>query len=105
VTSHRQDRCHAATAQWLERIGLEHDELYCSFDKVSRCVELNIDVLIDDSPYNLQQAIEAGIRAATIQHPWNEDVCETEDVLAARDWPTLAAKLEPFLGGSGRRAA
>src|SRR3954464_141993 len=60
VTSHRQDRCHAATARWLEHIGLEHDELYCSFDKVSRCVELEIDVLIDDSPVNLQAALEAG---------------------------------------------
>ena len=105
ITSHRADRCHDATARWLDQIGLSYDELYCSFDKVTRCVELEIDVLIDDSPYNLQQAIEAGIRAATIQHPWNEDVCETEDVVAAGDWPTLAAKLEPFLGGSGRRAA
>jgi hypothetical protein len=105
VTSHRQDRCHAATARWLERIGLNHDELYCSFDKVARCVELDIDVLIDDSPYNLQHALEAGITGATILHPWNEEVCETEDVIAARDWPELAVKLAPILDGHGKRAA
>jgi hypothetical protein len=105
VTSHRQDRCHAATARWLERIGLRHDELYCSFDKVARCVELDIDVLIDDSPCNLQHALEAGILGATILHPWNEDVCETEDVVAARDWPELAVKLAPILDGHSKRAA
>jgi len=106
VTSHRATRCQGPTTRWLTEIGLRYDELYCSFDKVSRCQELGIELLIDDSPDNLQRAIEAGIRPATILHPWNEDVCETEDVVAARDWPTLAAKLEPFLGGgSGRRAA
>jgi hypothetical protein len=105
VTSHRHDRCHPATATWLEQIGLTHDELYCSFDKVSRCVELGIDVLIDDSPINLQNALEAGIVPATIVHPWNQDVCETEDVIAARDWPELATKLAPILDGSGKRAA
>ncbi len=34
-------------------IGLRYDELYCSYDKVTRCVEIDIDVLIDDSPVNL----------------------------------------------------
>jgi len=105
ITSHRAERCHEATTRWLESIGLEFDELYCSFDKVGRCVEISIDVLIDDSPLNLQRAIEAGIQPATLVHPWNEDVCDTEDVIAARDWPELAAKLGPILGGSGRRAA
>ena len=45
---------HGATAQWLERIGLPYDELYCSDDKVSRCEEIGIDLLIDDSPENLR---------------------------------------------------
>ena len=45
VTSHRAGGCHPATATWLEQIGLPYDDLYCSYDKVSRCVELSIDVL------------------------------------------------------------
>ena len=58
-------RAHDATAVWLERIGLPYDELYCSFDKVARCEEIGIDLLIDDSPDNLQRAIDAGIAVAT----------------------------------------
>ena len=97
VTSHRTTEAHAVTARWLERIGLPHDELYCSFDKVARCREIAIDVLIDDSPVNLMRAGEAGITAATILHPWNRDLCEEEDIVSAPDWPTLARRLAPVL--------
>ena len=63
------------TSEWLDQIGLPHDELYCSYDKIARCVEIEIDVLIDDSPVNLARAVEVGITAATLEHPWNRDVC------------------------------
>jgi uncharacterized protein len=97
VTSHRSTDSRDATARWLERIGLPYDELYCSYDKVARCREIGIDVLIDDSPANLEQALEAGITAATLVHPWNRDLCETEDVIFAADWSELASKLAPVL--------
>jgi uncharacterized HAD superfamily protein len=97
VTTHRSTRAHAATEQWLRAIGLRFDELYCSQDKVSRCTEIGIDLLIDDSPHNLVAALERGMAVATIRHPWNADVCETEDVVCARDWTELALKLRPLL--------
>lgn len=103
ITSHRAQRAHPATEEWLQRIGLRYDELYCSYDKVTRCREIGIDVLIDDSPVNLQQALDRGIRAATLVHPWNQDVCDTEDVVSARDWPGLATELEPVLSGDAGR--
>ncbi|HEY3019066.1 MAG TPA: hypothetical protein VGJ32_02685 [Solirubrobacteraceae bacterium] len=99
VTSHRAAGCHPATASWLERIGLPFDELYCSFDKVARCREIGIELLIDDSPVNLQGALDAGMRAATLLHPWNRDLCETEDVICAPDWPGLEARLARVLAG------
>lgn len=97
ITSHRATDAHAATERWLERIDLPYDELYCSWDKVSRCREIAIDVLIDDSPVNLLKAGEAGITPATILHPWNRELCEDEDIVCAPDWPTLAERLEPLL--------
>ena len=104
VTSHRAEACLPATGRWLNAIGLEIDDLHCSYDKVSRCVELGIDVLVDDSPINIRRAIEQGIVAATLVHPWNEDVCDEETVIAAADWPELARKLEPVLSGVRRVA-
>jgi uncharacterized protein len=97
ITSHRANEAHAATARWLGQIGLPYDELYCSFDKVSRCREIGIDLLIDDSPENLRRAIDAGIGAATILHPWNRELVAEEDIVAAEDWPELARRLEPVL--------
>ena len=81
ITSHRATDSHDATERWLRRIELPYDELYCSYDKVARCREIGIDVLIDDSPVNLERALEAGITAATLLHPWNRELCETEDVI------------------------
>jgi uncharacterized HAD superfamily protein len=98
VTSHRTTDAHGATERWLEQIGLPYDELYCSFDKVSRCREIGIDVLVDDSPVTLMAAAEVGITPATILHPWNRELCEEEDIVCAEDWPTLARRLESLLG-------
>ena len=66
-------------------------------DKIARCREIGIDVLIDDSPVNLQGALDAGIAAATLLHPWNRELCETEDVICGENWTELARNLEPVL--------
>jgi uncharacterized HAD superfamily protein len=98
ITSHRAEGCHGATESWLDAIGLHYDDLHCSHDKVSRCVELDIAVLIDDSPVTLVHAIENGIIPATLVHPWNRELCEDEaEVVSADDWPGLAAALEARL--------
>ncbi len=105
ITSHRPSDRHAATGAWLQSIGLPFDDLHCSFDKVARCVELKIDLLIDDSPANLLAAIEHGILAATIAHPWNRDVREEDEIISAEDWSELARLLEPLLASRQRSLA
>jgi hypothetical protein len=99
VTSHRRPQTATATAQWLDRIGMPFDDLHCSFDKVTRCSELGIDVLVDDSPVNIVRAREAGIVPATIIHPWNAELVEREGVIAAHDWAGLREKLSDTLDG------
>lgn len=97
VTSHRAIATREATERWLDRIAMPYHDLHCSYDKVSRCLELEIDVLVDDSPVNLAAASEAGIVAATIVHPWNERLVEEGAAIGGRDWPELAERLEPVL--------
>ena len=104
VTSHRAEACEPATRRWLDAIGLRHHELYCSYDKVARCREIGIDLIVDDSPKTLVQALDAGMRAATLRHQWNEDVCAEEDVICADDWAELGRRLQPILDG-GRPVA
>jgi uncharacterized protein len=101
VTSHRRVSTRAATEAWLEAIGMPYDDLHCSFDKISRCVELEIDVLVDDSPLNIAKARAAGIAAATIVHPWNEELVDRDGVIGARDWNELRRRLDPVLAKLG----
>jgi uncharacterized protein len=97
ITSHRAESCAPATARWLEDVGIPFDDLHCSYDKVTRCVALGIDVLVDDSPVNLERARDEGILGATILHPWNRDLEGQEGVVVADDWDELREKLEPRL--------
>jgi uncharacterized protein len=104
VTSHRRTSTATVTADWLEAIGMPYHDLHCSFDKVPRCVELKIDVLIDDSPVNIAQAREQGMLAATLIHPWNRRLIEQPGVIGGRDWRELAARLDPVLADLGGEA-
>jgi len=60
-------------------------------------VELGIDLLIDDSPVNLVRARDEGMLPVTLRHPWNAELCESEGIVCADDWPGLAAVLAPVL--------
>ena len=97
VTSHRRRSTYEATAAWLDMIGMPFDDLHCSFDKVPRCVELGIDVLADDSPVNIAKARAHGMVAATIIHPWNEDLVGQDGIYGGRDWFQLRDRLAPVL--------
>jgi uncharacterized protein len=97
VTSHRHGRTRKATKRWLRRIELPYDDLHCSFDKVARCVELGIDILVDDSPLNLTQAADQGIVAATIVHPWNAELVRSGAAIGGRNWRELRKLLDPVL--------
>jgi hypothetical protein len=97
ITSHRATSCAPATAKWLEQTGIPYDDLHCSYDKVSRCVELGIDVLVDDSPVNLTRAREEDILGATLVHPWNRELEGQEGFVFANDWQELRERLAPRL--------
>jgi FMN phosphatase YigB (HAD superfamily) len=106
VVSHRHAGAAEATERWLHEIGLPYDGLDLSEDKIAYAARVGVELLIDDSPENLLAATAAGIRAATLSHPWNRDVCEEEGLVCADDWPGLARALAPVLaGGSPARRA
>lgn len=97
IASHRSPESRPQTEQWLAEIGLQYDELHCTHAKVPMLADLGTGLLIDDSPDNLTGALDTGIRAATIRHPWNAELCETEDVFAGDDWHSLSLALSGVL--------
>ncbi len=104
VMSHRDAAATPATARWLDEVGLPYDELSCCEDKILRCLDGGVELLIDDSPVNLRRALDRDIRVATLVHPWNSEFCEEEAVVCAPDWPALAARLQPLLEGQRSRS-
>ncbi|MHB1539411.1 MAG: hypothetical protein ACYCUM_13190 [Solirubrobacteraceae bacterium] len=103
VVSDRGEDKRGATERWLQRIGVPYERLHCCPQKVDRCVEHRIGLLIDDNPTDLRSAAERGLAVAAVLHPWNEEVCEEEGLLAAADWAHLRAALEPVLAHRGDR--
>jgi uncharacterized protein len=94
ITSHRAPAAAGATERWLRAIGLRHDDLHCSADKLARCRELGIELLVDDSPDTLERGLADGLEVATLLHPWNRALCAREPrVVAADDWPGLETEL------------
>ncbi len=97
VTSHRRESCDPATRRWLEAHDIPYHDLHCSFDKITRCVELKIDILVDDSPVNMRAALEKGMLAATLVHPWNEALIGEPRVVSAEEWPELEKRVDEAL--------
>lgn len=60
----------AATRAWLDSHGLYHELVVAAEDKTT----LGLDVLLDDSPANIEAARAAGIRGVTFDQPWNRHV-------------------------------
>ena len=58
-------------------------------DKVARCREIGIDLLVDDSPVNIARAVDAGIAVATIATRGTATCARTRTRSAQRDWTDL----------------
>jgi uncharacterized protein len=97
IASRRAERSLTATRRWLDDIGLRHHGLSRDDDKIALCRRIGIDLLIDDSPDTLLRAVDAGILAATLRHPWNAHVCDASPVTCATDWRELARALQPVV--------
>lgn len=75
-------------ARYLEHHGIPHSGLVCGrlADKVGLCFWLDASVIIDDRPSTLEAAADAGLLAATIAHPYTDEVCATTEARAHSDW-------------------
>ncbi len=71
IASHREKGTLGSTVKWLEQNNLAFDEVHLSNDKTvlfDECV-----AVIDDSPFILKKARDAGIMGTGLKMPWNAD--------------------------------
>lgn len=69
IASHRTAAVKGPTEQWLARHRLPYDELHLSMDKTVLFPEA--DVVVDDSPLTLTEAVKRGALGAGLSFPWN----------------------------------
>ncbi|MCX5811415.1 MAG: hypothetical protein NT178_02565 [Proteobacteria bacterium] len=70
IASHREKGTLGATIKWLKQHSLIFDEIHLSYDKTVLFNECW--AIVDDSPFTLEKATNAGIIGTGLKMPWNE---------------------------------
>lgn len=86
IVTHREGqtaRWH--TLSWLADHRITFDQIIFAADKTV----LNLDVLIDDAPHNLEAARACGTRAVRFAQPWNAELDGYESVAGWHEIPAL----------------
>ncbi len=71
IASHRTEESYPQTKRWLSKHNLIFDSLHLSYDKIV-LFDDTCHIVIDDSPYVLEKAIEKGIKVSGLSFPWNK---------------------------------
>jgi phosphoglycolate phosphatase-like HAD superfamily hydrolase len=99
----RRDNVFAAdTLRFLTDEGLRFDGFACEnpFDKVARCQQLGIDVIVDDHPDTIREAHHAGLHVLTLRYPFNAAVVDELGIAHADTWDELAPMLADALAAA-----
>ena len=72
------------TKDWLEKNNIRYDKIIFETEKLQPCIENNIDVIIEDSPHNIQE-LSKQIKVIKFDCPYNRDV-SNENVTTAYSW-------------------
>ena len=70
IASHRSQDTYGPTVNWLNKYRLLFDEVHLSYDK--SVLFPGSLALVDDSPINLEKAVQAGLLATGLIYSWNE---------------------------------
>jgi len=98
IVSDRRPETVAPTLRWLHRIRVPYTAAVCEprVDKEHYVAAHRIGLVIDDKPgfiEAMQRHPAVGI--ATLRHAYNLEVlARSPEVIAADDWPTLAARID-----------
>lgn len=71
VASHRKSESEDSLIEWMQKHQFSYDHLDISFNKM-RLFTGGYLLLVDDSPKNIQIALDHGMKATSPRYPWNE---------------------------------
>ena len=72
------------TKEWLKKHNIIYDELIFKKEKLQPCIENNIDVMIEDSPENIEK-LSKQIKVIKFDCRYNNDI-ENKRIITAYSW-------------------
>ena len=72
------------TKDWLQKNNIKYDKLIFETEKLQPCIENNIDVMIEDSPENIQ-SLSSKIKVIKFDCQYNKNI-NNENVITAYSW-------------------
>lgn len=72
------------TKQWLEKNNIKYDKIMFEVEKLEPCIENKIDVMIEDSPSNINE-LSKHIKVIKFDCQYNKNV-NNENVITAYSW-------------------
>lgn len=85
--------CKDITIQWLNQHHIGYHDLIFTEDKLAKCQELNVDLLIDDAPHYAEEFVLCNKPYVLYDQPYNRHV-EHELILRARSWMEVQQHVE-----------
>jgi len=76
IASHRKKDNYHTIQKWLNMNNLPYDEIFCDYDKTILLEHFDVQLIIDDSPKILEEAILNEIPCIGIKYKWNEAYIE-----------------------------
>jgi len=91
IEKNQVDKIVKLTKEWLSKNEIVYDEIYFSADKSQICNELNIDVMIEDSPMQIKN-FDANIKVLCMDYEYNKDI-DGPNVIRVYSWQDILTKL------------
>ena len=78
---------------WLKKYNINYDKLiFTKGSKLPYCLENDIDVMIEDSPYNVE-GISKKIKVLCFDNPYNSNICN-ENIIRIYSWYDILNKIK-----------
>lgn len=82
--------------EWLKKYSINYDKLiFTKGSKLPYCLENNIDIMIEDSPYNLID-ISNKIQVMCFDNPYNKKI-EGENIIRVYSWYDILSKINNII--------
>jgi len=85
--------CKDITIQWLKYHNINYHNLFLTEEKLAKCHELNVDILIDDAPHYAEEFVLFNKPYILYDQPYNHHI-NHDLVLRAHNWTDVKKCVE-----------